>query len=596
METPSRKGGVPLLAYHAAYPIIVAAAVVLSMSVGLRAVDDGVSQSTREHLGSVVRIVANTVPATVWANHRAAETFCRSVARNTRTRITLIAGDGTVLGDSHAPAREMENHRTRPEIAAALQGRDGFSRRYSVTLADELVYAAIPVPTGPDGTNRAVVRVALTAADVEGPIGVLRSRLLWLGVLLVPAAIVLTVLVSEAIGRPIRLLDRAAGQGHPDSSDMRRAPRELERLARTLSRMASNLRGQVTRIDAQRRETEAVLNAIRDPLVLVDTTLTITRVNDAALGLAGVRRTDAEGRNLLTVFRSSEIERFVRGLLDDSSESRETGVTLYESGERHLLVWGAPMRAHGGSLAGHVLVVIRDITPEIRLEQTRRDFVSNVSHELKTPLTSVRGAVETLLDLEEDSQDEPSVRNTRSRFLEMVRAGTARMEATVEDLLRLARIERAEETAHRATVPLRQLLVSVVEQIAGERPVAVDCDPGLTASLSESLMRRAVENLLANAVAYTPPDGAIRVYAERREGQLEIAVADTGIGIPRSEQERVFERFYRVDAARERRTGGTGLGLSIVQHIARAHGGTVSVESAPGQGSTFSILIPGDGQ
>jgi two-component system phosphate regulon sensor histidine kinase PhoR len=273
-----------------------------------------------------------------------------------------------------------------------------------------------------------------------------------------------------------------------------------------------------------------------------------------------------------------------------SEQNREVRLPA-ERRDRVLLLQASPLRDAAGELSGAVLV-LHDVTELRHLEEVRRDFVANVSHEVKTPLTAIRGMVETIL--EDPSMDEP----TRNRFLERVRSQAGRLSALVTDLLTLSRVERREEAPEKGTLDLRGPVRESFEQQTSEGE-----DKGLSMEIETpdspvpvfgdmEALRQAVDNLLSNAVRYTPSEGRIWVRL-RTEGEFAVVeVQDTGIGIEPRHQERVFERFYRVDKARSRELGGTGLGLSIVKHITIAHEGSVSLESAPGQGSTFRIRLP----
>ena len=238
-------------------------------------------------------------------------------------------------------------------------------------------------------------------------------------------------------------------------------------------------------------------------------------------------------------------------------------------------------------------MVLNDVTRIRRLENIRRDFVANVSHELKTPITAIQGFVETLLEGAMDDADQ------RKRFLTIIGSQTERLNAIFEDLLMLARVEQESERSEitLAPGPVRGVLEAALAtcQIkASEKNIRfeLNCDAALRAMINPSLLEQAVINLIDNAIKYSAEDQTVHVEAERGPDEIVLLVRDHGCGISREHLPRIFERFYRVDKARSRRLGGTGLGLAIVKHITQSHGGRATVESTPGQGSTFAIHLP----
>ncbi|MHB8079203.1 MAG: ATP-binding protein, partial [Candidatus Krumholzibacteriia bacterium] len=345
----------------------------------------------------------------------------------------------------------------------------------------------------------------------------------------------------------------------------------------------------------QRGEREAVLASMLEGVLAVDGEERVIVLNLAAARLLRVEIPRALGRPLGEVARNADLRRFVGGVLA-ARAAREGEFRLDDparaGSERIMQAHGTVLRDGAGSGIG-ALVVLNDVTRLRRLETVRREFVANVSHELKTPITAIKGFVETLLEGEAKDRAETL------RFLEVVARQADRLNAIIEDLLTLSRIEQ-EETgdgiALAATAvcgPLQAALLAC-EPLAREReiPVTLDCAPDLEARVNAALLEQAVINLVDNALKYSEAGRPVLVAAMRTAAGLEIRVRDGGCGIAREHLPRLFERFYRVDRGRSRRQGGTGLGLAIVKHIVKAHGGTVGVESAPGEGSTFTIVIP----
>ena len=367
--------------------------------------------------------------------------------------------------------------------------------------------------------------------------------------------------------------------------------RETQRLAEWLNHLARRLEGRLGAILTQQHEQEAMLTSMEEGVLAVDGKGTILNLNETCARLLGLDIERLRGRlfheavrkpDLMMVVEAalagqSSVERDVRVMGPDDRWLHAHGSTLYD-GERRKI--GA-------------LLVLHDVTRLRRLENVRRDFVANVSHELRTPITSIKGFVETLLDGALDD------RETADRFLRIVSRQVNRLNSIIEDLLALSRIEKGSEEAtievgEDRVAEVLQAAVEMCEQQAEEKGVAIrlECEEGLLARLNSHLIEQAVVNLVGNAVKYSEAGSAIDVTACRHDGEVLIAVQDRGCGIEARYLPRLFERFYRVDKARSRELGGTGLGLAIVKHIALAHRGSVDVQSAVGQGSTFTIRLP----
>jgi len=368
---------------------------------------------------------------------------------------------------------------------------------------------------------------------------------------------------------------------------------EIDGLAAALNAMAEELDQRMRTMAGQRRELEAVLSGMSEGVVAVDRDQRILNVNDAARKIFGIGdSTDIRGRMLAEVIRNPSVQNFVTRVW---STKEVAGAEVALDGpiaSRSAELYGRLLRDESDREMG-VLLMIRDVTHLRRLEGMRRDFVANVSHELKTPITSIQGFVETL---REGAARDPE---TAERFLGIVAQQAERLGAIIDDLLSLSRIEQEAEKsqvemAESKVAPVLAAAVADMEALAGERQVRVDvaCPEDLSARMNAPLIEQAVGNLLNNAIKYSPEGSRVTVEAAPHDGGVAITVRDTGCGIPAEHLPRIFERFYRVDKARSRKLGGTGLGLSIVKHIAQAHGGMVTVESTVGKGSTFIIHLP----
>ncbi|MDY0003594.1 MAG: ATP-binding protein [Polyangia bacterium] len=520
------------------------------------------------------------------------EELCRRAAGQTGARYTVVAPSGKVLGDSAERPERMEDHGSRPEIRKALGGGVGADLRQSRTVDRQTLYVAVPAKR--DGRVVAAVRAALPLGAVEEALAGLRLRLLLFGLGVTLLAAFLSLYLARRLDRPIREMQRGAERfASGDLSFRLELPsgEETGALAAALNKMAAALGERLEQNERQREEIEAVLESMADAVLVLDPGGRIERLNRAAGAVFELDRSKVTGRDMAEVIRHVELQRFVESLLQ-GKEPPETDILLQRGGERHLRAYGSLLRDAKGKLRS-ALVVLHDLTRVEQLERIRRDFVANVSHELKTPITSIQGFVETL---REGALEDPEAAR---RFLQIIEQQTERLGAIIEDLLSLARLEQAGrgKELQREPAQVITILEGAAQLCAGkarERGVRIEvsCPPELVASLNAPLVEQAIVNLLDNAIKYSPEGGVVELVAMSAGSGVVIMVKDSGCGIPRDHQERIFERFYRVDKARSRALGGTGLGLSIVKHIVAAHGGEVSVESTVGEGSRFTLRLP----
>ncbi len=367
-------------------------------------------------------------------------------------------------------------------------------------------------------------------------------------------------------------------------------------LAAEVNRVLEYVDNRLQDLTQRLSEREAVLESMVEGVLAIDSQTRLIGLNRAAADMFGLDFDTARGRPLMETLRNPGLHRFIGEALA-STAPVERELTLFAGDPRYLQLHGTLLRDGEGNSLG-ALVVLNDVTRLRMLERMRSEFVANVSHELKTPITSIKGYVETLLD---GAPEDPA--QTR-RFLETVSRHADRLNAIIDDLLSLSRIEQDAESGplHTEFVPLAHVLETALRDCAGKAAAkgieaVLECDAGLEAHLNPPLVEQAAVNLIDNAIKYAPPGTRVTVRGGRTDGgpgkgEIILSVQDEGPGIPSEHQERLFERFYRVDRSRSRKEGGTGLGLAIVKHIAQAHGGKVTVESSPGQGSTFSMILP----
>jgi two-component system phosphate regulon sensor histidine kinase PhoR len=515
-----------------------------------------------------------------------------SIGRRTGLRMTVIAPDGAVLGDSQADPASMENHGRRPEILEAARSGLGLATRGSNSLGVQQRYIAIPINTA-DGELLGYVRVAMSLSQVEASSAAVRRFALSAAAVAVIAGLALSLWLSASIGRPLNDLATAAreiargrfGRRLPEKGAV-----ELRELAASFNFMADELERNTGELVDRKNRMETILLAMTDGVVAVDSSHRVILVNRAACEILGIPERSAVGRHVLEASRNRDLAEALEAGAAGQHDVRE--IRLASPGPRCVRVHAAPIRqassAHGGAVA-----VLQDISDLRRLERVRRDFVSNVSHELRTPITSIKGSVDTLLD---GAMDDPEA---LPRFLGIIAQETDRLARIVADLLELSRLESSGEVPSATPVSLRAAVDAAVQVVACRADAkGIHVSLGIPEDLpelaaDESLVCQVLINLLDNAVNYTPDGGEISVNAscETRE-RVRVDVSDTGLGIAPEHLPRVFERFYRVDKARSRQAGGTGLGLAIVKHIVERYGGCVSVESRLGEGSTFSFVLP----
>ena len=577
------------------YLLLVAAALALITLYASRSVRAFHEDQVRGDLEARARLLAEQIePLLVAGDTAGIQARCRRAGRQAGNRYTVIARDGSVLGDSNEDPAAMENHGDRPEIVEAFQARVGASVRRSATLKRNMMYVALPLHAGPEVV--AVVRSSMALTRIDEAHRSIVGRLVVAGLIIALATALVSLTVSRRFAHPIELMRRAAGEfAHGNFTTRVPAPdaRELAQLADAMNWMATQLDEKIATIREQEHGEQVVLSNMIEGVLTVDQGEQVLSMNRAAADLLDADVEHAAGRPFVEVIRNADLNRFVRDTLASPGRT-ERDIAIYTGdGERYLQAHGTNLRNAAGHLVG-ALVVLNDVTRLRRLERVRRDFVANVSHELKTPITSIKGFLETLLD---GAADDPG--NAR-RFMGLAAKNADRLAMIIDDLLSLARLEQETERG-RITLddePVARVIDSAVEtcrHIAEEKGVALRCavEEGLSAPLNHLLLEQAVVNLIDNAIKYSDAGGEVTVETRGDGGEAVIEVSDQGVGIPDAHLPRLFERFYRVDKARSRRMGGTGLGLAIVKHIVQAHDGTVSVTSTPGAGSTFTIRLPG---
>ncbi|MFZ0450752.1 MAG: ATP-binding protein [Desulfatiglandaceae bacterium] len=527
-------------------------------------------------------------------NKKRIDEICKSMGKRAETRITVIGPTGLVYGDSHHDPLTMDNHGTRPEVRAALQEGTGKSIRFSRTLQRKLMYKGLAVRRGK--TIAAIVRTSIPVDVVDRVLRRIQLRIALAGFFIALFSAVLSFFVSRHMSRPLEEI-RQVAEAYSKGNLGARAPasriKEIDEIAGTMKGMADGMRERIETITRQRNELDTILSSMIEGVIAVDLQGRILSINGTAARLFHVDAGNSMGMMIEELSRNPRLAGFVRRALREQDTFEEDMTIRVGTEDRMLNLRSTSLLDADAERIG-TLLVIADVTRVRELENMRRDFVANVSHEIKTPITAVKGFVETLLD---GALEHPG---DARRFLGIIAKHTRRLEALVEDLLSLSRIEQEGELAKTAFEEFdwRGVLNSAIQLCHAKAEakgvtVSLGCPVKLVTRGNAGQMEQAVVNLLDNAIQYSPRESSIRVNARDEDGETVISVTDEGCGIAPEHIQRIFERFYRVDRGRSRAAGGTGLGLAIVKHIAQAHGGEISVESTPGKGSTFTIHFGG---
>ncbi|MEK3887948.1 two-component system histidine kinase PnpS [Bacillus sp. FSL K6-3431] len=507
-------------------------------------------------------------------------------------RITMIDRDGNVLADSEDDPEKMSNHASRPEVKQIFEENktSGLSIRYSNTLGYRMMYATIPIYE--DGEVSGVMRTALTLKNIDAAINKLWTSII---IVLVAAILLITLIgirIAKGISRPVEEMILVSDKLKDSDYDARviiNPKGELGQLAQAINVLASSLKKQMEMIEENEQQLTGVLANMMSGVLLVNTEGRILLANRALGHLLGEKLDKFTGKLHMEVGRSVDLSTLIEKCLQTGKEMREE-VRLFYPKERILDAHLAPYVDDEGDMKG-IVAVLHDVSDIRRLEKMRSEFVANVSHELKTPITSVKGFAETLLD--GALEDEEVLRS----FLTIIYDESERLHRLINDILDLSSIEQHQ-------IPLKIENVNLTEAVYGTFDTVKEeaMKKNLEMKLPEKKeiwiegekdrILQIILNLTSNAIAYTPNKGKITISMTESDRYVMLQIEDSGIGIRTSELPRIFERFYRVDKARSRDSGGTGLGLAIVKHLVDAHHGTIDVRSVEGVGTTFTVTLP----
>ncbi len=542
--------------------------------------------------------LVRTFDPSILSDQQQAREYVARATSESEFRITLIKPDGTVIADSSNDPDEMDLHNLRPEILAADREDVGVSMRFSKTEQKHFLYAAFLVTGEQRGFFRLSIPVEAAFEIAEN----LSITFVLSGLIIFLSLAVISLLSVRTVTRGVSELRRAAEEytnGNLDHKTYVDGPLEIALLSSTMNEMSFNLQKSMHTVMRKSDEQDVILASMSEAVILLDEHLCIRTINRAGEALIGEELAAVTGKGVLDVFRNTELYQFASDILI-GKVLKETFISMYriglknnESDVMYLQVHGSRIPLNSQSDYG-VLLVLNDVTRLKLLERIRKEFIANVSHELKTPITSIKGFVETLRTTSIDDREQTE------KFLRIIENQTDRLRFIIDDLLIISRLEQSPEIGidkkpnsvttlveHAVEACRREALeknLDIIMKSSGDAEVAVN----------ERLIEQAIINLLDNAIKYSDKPGRITVAVSPlpEQRKVEIKVADQGRGIPQSSISRIFERFYRVDKARSREQGGTGLGLSIVKHIALVHGGGVQVESELGKGSTFYFYLP----
>jgi two-component system phosphate regulon sensor histidine kinase PhoR len=500
-------------------------------------------------------------------------------------RITIISSTGEVLADS-STSQPLENHGARDEVVRAMGGQSVTVSRYSTTMKQEYSYSAVPVKIN---NTQGVLRISLPLSDLEGLQVDLISATFVAVIICFVIASAVAFIFSRVLTKPINEVAKAAeriSEGNYNTKIYTREKAELGRLASAFNLMSFNMKETVENLTHRNAELEAMLSSMTGGVVAIDDSNEILFFNKAFLEIIGIHK-EIYGQPLYNILRNAAVFQIIEKVREDNKSVTKDGILLY-GGNRNIRITATPLGREGEKWFG-VLLIIEDVTQIKKLENMRSDFVSNVTHELKTPLTSIRGFIDTLKN---GAIKEEAVAN---RFLDIIDIEAERLYILIQDILLLSEIESKQD---KNTVPcdVNQITTDVIELLQPKltNKVQIIFEPVENLrplSCNQDRIKQLFINIIDNAIKYTE-EGTITVECKEDSNSLVIKVKDTGIGMEPEHLTRIFERFYRVDKGRARKQGGTGLGLSIVKHIVELYNGTIRVNSQLGEGTEFEIRIP----
>lgn len=538
----------------------------------------------RDHLLSQAMLISNDIS---FKEPSSLDTLCKQFKQQTRFRVTVIALDGRVLGDSDLESSRMENHASRPEVQQALLYDSGMSIRTSETLHDDLLYVAKKITRS--GQPVGMVRLSMQLTQVNAAINALRFKIIGVVIAILIATGLISVGQLERIRRLTKQIgdfSRALAGGLVGKKLYFDRAGEFDEIADSLNTMSVELQNSIAANEAERKRLNEILRSIPDVLLILEANGTIQLASAAARALFG--EASLAGKQVFEVIRNP----LFLALMEEARKNLVPGVAelrLDHPEERYFSTRVSPLSYRERELSGFV-VILHDITQLKKLERTRKDFVANISHELKTPITAIKGFADTLLEGALSDTDHAV------KFLKIIKANSERINTLVDDLMTISKIELGVAKLERSSVDIsdaaEQALV-LLRPKASEKQLVVKTDfpaEHIKISADRDKLIQILTNLVDNAIKFTDK-GEVTIGFRVEEGKPCLFVQDTGIGIPDKHLPRIGERFYRVDTARSRKMGGTGLGLAIVKHLVKAHGWDMRIESRVEKGTNVKLYL-----
>lgn len=549
------------------------------------------NQVTSNLKSQTILIESQVLPYIDASSYSELTVFLSQQKQRVHSRFTVMNSDGDILADSDEHSDNMDNHLNRPEVIQALSNHWGSSIRYSDTLKTNMMYMAKPLLK--QGAVIGVIRSAIPINELDNTLWKLKKKIgLW-GICISLFSAFIGFVVSKTIQAPLKALTEGADEFSKGNFNFRLGIpkiKEFRVLAEALNTMAFQLSDRMNTIIKQANEKEAILSTMVEGIVTVDKHAHVTSINQSAMDYFCKHHESVIGSAFSDVIDHDDLYMVVTSALT-SAQLIETDIVVTFPKERFLHVHGLGLQNPNGECNG-ALLVIHDITQLRRLEAVRKEFVANVSHELKTPVTLIKGFLETLINGAGETKKE------RDEFLAITQAHTHRLETIIEDLLSLSRLE---QSGFKDTILMKEeclndvIMVSVNTcrelALSKQSDIQFNASEMIYSSINRSLMEQALFNIIDNALKYSPPQSLILITLVQSENDIIISIEDQGCGISQEHIPHVFERFYRVDRARSRDVGGTGLGLSIVKHIMQVHNGFVAIDSVEGKGSVFTLTL-----
>ncbi len=549
------------------------------------AVRENYIDNLKEHLSGTISLIAQTAPF----NKPDIDDLCRTLKSEVHARVTVILMDGKVIGDSDHDSATMENHAGRTEVQQAALLGTGFVVRHSDTLNYDFLYVAKKISH--DGTEEGFIRLAVPLKEIDVAVNLLRLKIIFvmLAVLFVTWAV--SVWQTDHLRRLLHQItdfSRSLSKGEIDKRLFLKKAGEFTEIADNLTAMSAALQEMMAQGEEERNRLSVILRSVPDALLIIDARGIVTLSSASVKDFFG--EVPPAGALFAEVVRNHEFTT----LIEEVRKNRVPGMsqfTIESPDEKHLAVRVSPLFYREGELSGFV-AVFHDITEIKKLEQVRKDFVANVSHELKTPITAIMGFADTLLD---GALSDP---DNAARFVQTIKSNSERINALVDDLMTISRIELGVIKVEKTLTDVQGVFENIAELFRAKASaknlfLKIEADPSLLqVDADRNRLLQILTNLVDNAIKFTETGGVtFGIDSGRETGSPFLFVEDTGIGVPAKLLPRLGERFFRVDPARSRKMGGTGLGLAIVKHLVKAHGWSMKIESVQGKGTKVSILI-----